>query len=792
MARSVDDESYGFYTGDSFDPLDANDYNTYRRRASDGENSNPDDGEHPQKDKDKNKHKGKDKDKGKGKGKDTDPKPDINITRKLVRNEDGTVGVVFVDMETGRVVDNPYGDRKDIWTAQSDLRDILKDAGLKGRQGGKDRGGNNNQPAGPQEIDGYRFVGYDNKGNPKYVPINGGSVDSASRSAPEGFTSSPITPSSPSSANVSGFTTPDEQGDTSEDTAFDPMSGLRDPAKDPDYQVNGKFDPAGIPERDFQSEVAAKTKTNAYDTNLSETDYQYADGNNPHSLEGKNIDAMKSFASERNWDEATIEKAARTLAGELGPDVDLNTPEGQQEARAILSTIENRDIANGPQKTAIDAITAPSQYSTWNDERAAKVANTNYSLKADEFNKTVQDYLADPNSNLGFTSYHAPYVNPAWSDEMQDVQEIGGHKFGTLPEYTTKMAKYDEPMTDVQKAGLTTDVINQGFKQGFAYPASYDLVNNQPQIDLTGVNDMATGISAQRDYVAPQAASMAEGIQAQRDYNAPQQIKENTPIGVFEGAQVDPTATINNQISMDNGFAIQQGNQIAGIPPTVAAPTEMATRGLPPAVDIGGQIYTPDEGLSTNSFSTRAPTQEDVNRGFVNATGKSEFDPSFTEGLMGPNNSVVPSAVTTQSFTPQDKALGFGDYVSVDPNVGQIDAAQGATQTGRINGLYENENVGMLDTANQMANTAPTISSADAVASQTAASDPTSAGAGSDTPSVSTGVSTSSVGGFTSASHDATTSTSSTAGTTDATATGTSGFGGFTSIDADVEGDDGY
>ena len=762
MAGYIPEEEYGFYTGEFFDPL------KYEAMAQGKYAPDKDD---PPKQKDKKDK--KDKDKGKDdKGKD-DEKPSMNITRQLVRNEDGTVGVQFIDMDTGRVVQNPYGERKDIWTAQTSLDDILKDANIGYGKGKKPKGGKD-APAVQAEI-----IGYDRKGR-AIIRSQGGVTSYGVRAdAPASFASkAPVGP-------VQGFTNPnEEQGDTTDNTYSDTY-GYNDPAKDKDYQVDGKFNPTGIAERDFQAEVASNTRSNAFPTSISETDFQYSNGDNFSALDGTPHSEVNQTLSERgNWDEATIDKAARTLAGELPGNIDLSTPEGIAEARGILSTIENRDIANGPNKTAIDAITAPSQYSTWNNEKMANIANTNYSLRAEEFNKVVKDYLEDPNSNLGFTSYHAPYVNPAWSDDMQDVQEIGSHKFGTLPEYTSKMAKYQAPLTDEQSDMAATGQINQNFKQSFAYPAGYDLVNNQPQIDLTGVNDMATGVTAQRDYVAPTNSmdGFAKGVTAQRDYVAPQRIVEEAPaeIGTFNGTVVDPTATINNQVSMDNGFAIQQGNQIAGTPPSIdPGVTEVATRGLPSAIDIGGQVYTPDEGLSDGSISTPASRM-------------TYDDPTSLDSRMSGDFAASPAGVygdaVTGFGTTNNQALGFGDYVSVDPAAAEISAQSAQTQTGRINGLYENENTGMLSAANDISNSAPAIGFADSVESQTAASSPTSAGEGSSTTGVSTGVSSGPSGegpGTANATDGGDSGTTSTTGTT-----GTSTSGGF--VDADVEGDDGY
>lgn len=54
-------------------------------------------------------------------------------------------------------------------------------------------------------------------------------------------------------------------------------------------------------------------------------------------------------------------------------------------------------------------------------------------------------------------------------------------------------------------------------------------------------------------------------------------------------------------------------------------------------------------------------SQANIQSALTNATGKNEFDPSFTAGLMGPNNPVVPTAVETTSYTqPSVADVGTG------------------------------------------------------------------------------------------------------------------------------------
>lgn len=154
---------------------------------------------------------------------------------------------------------------------------------------------------------------------------------------------------------------------------------------------------------------------------------------------------------------------ARTLAGEIDlSKTDLNTEEGRREAFGILSTMENRANRFGGIE---QAITADRQYSTWNDPRAANVANTNYEKNREMYDSLVSDMERDQSLNTGYTSYYNPSIaNPDWGAKMNNALDIGAHRFGSLPEYAsaagdfgTNFGRYGMTQGNVQNA--TTDQI---------------------------------------------------------------------------------------------------------------------------------------------------------------------------------------------------------------------------------------------------------------------------------------------------------------------------------------------
>lgn len=141
-----------------------------------------------------------------------------------------------------------------------------------------------------------------------------------------------------------------------------------------------------------------------------------------------NPDRFKDITPEQK------ELMGMTLAGEIDPGrTDLTTEAGRREAMGILSTVENRAPKYGG---ITEAITAPNQYSTWNNQAASNTASTNYHGNKSTYDTLVSDYISNPQNNLGFTSYHADTVNPGWSGSMQNKEQIGPHTFGFLDEYS--------------------------------------------------------------------------------------------------------------------------------------------------------------------------------------------------------------------------------------------------------------------------------------------------------------------------------------------------------------------
>lgn len=149
--------------------------------------------------------------------------------------------------------------------------------------------------------------------------------------------------------------------------------------------------------------------------------------------------------------------AAATLAGEIDPRyTDLSTPEGIQEANAIMSTIENRVNKYG---TIKDTILAPNQYSTWNTDVASQNAIKNYKANPKMYDDLVSGFFADPKSNLGYTSYYNPSLaSPGWSTQLEQATNIGPHRFGFLGEYKNAFGSNVTTQPEATKPSQTTQV----------------------------------------------------------------------------------------------------------------------------------------------------------------------------------------------------------------------------------------------------------------------------------------------------------------------------------------------
>lgn len=103
----------------------------------------------------------------------------------------------------------------------------------------------------------------------------------------------------------------------------------------------------------------------------------------------------------------------------------------------------------------------------------------------------------------------------------------------------------------------------------------------------------------------------------------------------------------------------------------------------------GGMLSSPQSVSQPQAIS-----QADISRAFSNPTGQGMLDPSFTEGLMSPQNPVVPTAVETTSYTQQPEA------VAQTPDLGNFPEAM-AAQRMPATGIYSPEHLAIQAQAEQ-------------------------------------------------------------------------------------------
>lgn len=189
------------------------------------------------------------------------------------------------------------------------------------------------------------------------------------------------------------------------------------------------------------------------------------------------------------------ELMAKTLAGEIDPrSTDLSTPDGMREAQGIMSTMENRAPKAGG---IVEGITAPDQYSTWSNPKAAATAETNYAANPGVFDGLVENYAKNGSQNLGFTSYYNPAIaDPGWGAKMVGTTNIGPHKFGTLPEYGTFGKNFGQ--TGMTKQNLQTPVGPTPASAGTAAVASTSVNMKSPSTPSTGFSGSVADENANR------------------------------------------------------------------------------------------------------------------------------------------------------------------------------------------------------------------------------------------------------------------------------------------------------
>lgn len=231
--------------------------------------------------------------------------------------------------------------------------------------------------------------------------------------------------------------------------------------------------------------------------------------------------------------------------------------------------------------------------------------------------------------------------------------------------------KFGRYAKDLNYTGKVQSIANKyGAQQKYAYaqepenvpvpygPEDDPLANSQQAQAIDGLSGVVNPVSAQEvssselaapegwtiNGVAPALGPTVEGWSA---------MAAADPMAITPSYNVPASASLGANPGL---LASAMANPIVPSQATAAAPQDGFSE-LASAGPFGGEFASPQArmGLATPGIS-----QADVNRAL---TGPADgMDPSFTAGLMSPNNPVVPTAVETTSYTPGAAPSALGSF----------------------------------------------------------------------------------------------------------------------------------
>lgn len=639
---------------------------------------------------DKKPNKDDDHDGGKGGGK--------YATYQLVR-QNGRLMVQYVDAKTGQVLNKKQLDNYHVISNASDLSDVV-DLGA------------------PEDIV-HHGQDDDKDGKKKHKGKGDGAAPSIIPRGVDGIAPS-TTRAAPTTGSVPTNSTQNygmEQGDT-DWQGFTPNTKERKSMVAANRQLPGIDTPEGqkVIADDMAATEAAMAKnqpqTNAQLTgSLDSGDYTATTGNKSLPNQEKDVSTLSGIAAQRNWDTITREDIAKTLAGEVDTRfTDINSEEGQREIRGIISTMENRDLTSPG--TISDAIHAPNQYSTWNNEQAAAIANANYAANKSFWDGQVQKYMDDPNSNLGFTHYKNPnYSSEAskkWSNPLESsAVTIGRHRFYTSPtEYNpAAMGIATGPLSPEQQQQEVANRINNYTLNSPMTAIGPSIATANPDYATPAINQAV----AQNSWAAPIGQEMAMNSPVDMSTQIASMDWANRPPDTISEPGV-PNAAVTNQSGFAEGYANQKqmnpmGPQVAygndfdnrwGPTPTSITQTGVAVAANP-STSFGTNVttdtqaeQTASQGLADKQAQGYADmANSGVQGGITNLSGNttvSSDGSSVSHANTGNDTNSNEASTSTSSSTAGATAGGVASGTTGDSShdTSGTDTAPGGTETGRV------------------------------------------------------------------------------------------------------------
>jgi hypothetical protein len=105
-----------------------------------------------------------------------------------------------------------------------------------------------------------------------------------------------------------------------------------------------------------------------------------------------------------------------------------------------------------------------------------------------------------------------------------------------------------------------------------------------------------------------------------------------------------------------------------------ADPVQTPTGGLLSAAPAQNSFADMAAAGPMGLLSTPSISQADISRALSNVTTRNEFDPSFTESMMGPSNPVVPTSVETTSYTQPTAVADVGTGINSPEHINGVQA----------------------------------------------------------------------------------------------------------------------
>lgn len=565
----------------------------------------------------------------------------------LVRGKDGRLNVQYVDAKTNRPIPKGLLKNYETISAANDLSDIYNTP--------KDKADSNK----------------DKVTTPVEEPKKPTEPRNKFRDMPGTFSStggigSKQSPSA-SPGGVSTNNTNSEQGDTDQQY---------DPSKTKDFREGISTNPNVAPDDSNSPDTDIAQSTPSLDS------YDATTGNKYSSLEGQDLSKQTTVSSTRNWNQSQIDDAAKTLAGEIDSRItDINSPEAQDEANGIMSTIENRAL-KAYDGDISKAIHAPNQYSTWNNDEVASNAEKNFAANPDKYRSMVTNYQADPTSNKGYTHYQNPSIADAnWADNMKLGAMIGPHQFYTSPEYSIDQ----HPLTTDEQNTVATGIINQNILNSPMTALGAELTSAAPEVQgiAPSMASMSTGMQAQRDdlggigsnpsWGSPSTTGMAPGMQASRDLNS---IDTGANLGVGMTAQRDFTGPADPNASPSGlaaGIAAEKFGDQNRWGPTPNTPMSFAS--IPSAQTIDGS--TPTQNVDQGRF---ASTQEQGGSLAQGLAAQRTINDNYSPAKFGSQITTDPAAAGPSYDATTGFAAGYQPSISPSPAGVYGDPTGGFTQ----------------------------------------------------------------------------------------------------------------